>query len=197
MAIYNQKVFESKPELLLGNVQIIACAGSGKTEFISERVAYQIYKKISKPSEIVAITFNENAAEELRFRIRDKIKELIGKQPDIGNMFIGTIHSFAFQILKEFVPIYRGYDMLNEQSRLAFAASLKWTTELNLASLYRGLQKRGFQYNKYFAQGNPNYWQNWTFTNFLADVDFYREESLTEDNSESESFKYAINIYIQ
>jgi hypothetical protein len=44
MPIYNRELFESQPDLLKGNLQIIACAGSGKTEFVSERIAYQIYK---------------------------------------------------------------------------------------------------------------------------------------------------------
>lgn len=80
-------------------MQIIACAGSGKTEFtpeqvaqfgpvystefVSERIAYQIQQNIAKPSEIVAITINDAASKELKFRVRDKIKELMGKQPDI------------------------------------------------------------------------------------------------------------------
>ena len=102
MPIHNLSTFQSNPKLLKGNVQIIACAGSGKTEFVSERIAYQIQKGIAKPSEIVALTFNEAAAEELKFRVRDKITELMGKQPDIGDMYIGTIHAFAFKILQDF-----------------------------------------------------------------------------------------------
>ena len=86
MAFYNSHIFETKPELLNGNLQIIACAGSGKTEFVSERIAYLIYKNIAKPEQIVAFTFTDKAAEELKFRVRSKIHELLGKQPDIGDM---------------------------------------------------------------------------------------------------------------
>ena len=43
MTFYNEKLFEENPRLTNGNLQIIACAGAGKTDFISERVAYQIY----------------------------------------------------------------------------------------------------------------------------------------------------------
>lgn len=99
MAIHNLSTFQSNPKLLKGNVQIIACAGSGKTEFVTERIAYQIQQGVAKPSEIVALTFNEAIAEELKFRVRDKITELMRKQPDIGDMYIGTIHAFAFKIL--------------------------------------------------------------------------------------------------
>jgi superfamily I DNA/RNA helicase len=83
MPFFNSNLFESKPELLKGNLQIIACAGSGKTEFVLERIAYMFYKKIVKPNQIVAFTFTDKAAEELKFRVRSKIQELLGRQPII------------------------------------------------------------------------------------------------------------------
>lgn len=196
MTIHNLPKFQNNPNLLKGNVQIIACAGSGKTEFVSERIAYQIQQGIAKPSEIVALTFNDAAAKELKFRVRDKIKEMLGHQPDIGDMYIGTIHAFAFRILQDFVPQYRGYDMLDENSRKAFAVSLKWKDGINLPALFRGLQNLGFQYNKYFAINNQRYWENWTLNSFLADVDFYREESLTENQIVSNTFKTSLEIYL-
>ena len=71
MPFYNNQLFEAQPELLKGNLQIIACAGSGKTAFVSERIAYMIYKKVAKPEQIVAFTFTEKAAEELKFRVKN------------------------------------------------------------------------------------------------------------------------------
>ncbi len=38
MPLFNSELFKSNPKLLKGNLQIIACAGSGKTEFVSERI---------------------------------------------------------------------------------------------------------------------------------------------------------------
>lgn len=195
MPIHNAKTFENSPELLSGNVQIIACAGSGKTEFVSERIAYQIHKGLAKPSEIVALTFNDAAAEELKFRVRDKIKLLIGKQPDIGDMYIGTIHAFAFRILQEFVPQYRAFDMLDENSRKAFTASIRWKDGINLSVLYNGLKKRGFAYNGFFARNKPGFWANWTLETFLKDIDLYREESLSEEYTDSQSFVSALHAY--
>ena len=186
MTFYNCKLFETKPELLKGNVQIIACAGSGKTEFVSERIAYQIYKKIAKPEEIVAFTFTEKAAEELKFRIRSKIMELLGKQPDIGDMYIGTIHAFAFKILQDFIPKYRAYDMLDEVKRLAFISSIK--KDINLNHLLGSLNKR---FKKPYGRSN----QNWVFDTFIKSVDIFREESLTSNVAISDSFKNAYNIY--
>ncbi len=196
MAIHNLPIFQNNPQILKGNVQIIACAGSGKTEFVSERIAYQIQQGIAKPSEIVALTFNDAAAEELKFRVRDKIKELMGKQPDIGDMYIGTIHAFAFKILQDFVPQYRGYDMLDENSRKAFAVSLKWADGIDIPALYRALKRRNFTYNPYFARNNPSFWENWTLNAFLQDVDFYREESKTTEDISSHTFKNSYQVYL-
>ena len=180
MQFYHSELFESKPELLKGNLQIIACAGSGKTEFVSERIAYMIYKNIAKPDQIVAFTFTEKAAEELKFRVRYKIKELLGKQPDIGDMYIGTIHAFAFKILQDFIPKYRAYDMLDEIGRLAFLSSIK--RDLNFDHLSGSLLKR---FNKPFGRNT----QNWVFRTFIKDVDLFREEGLTEKAILSASFK--------
>ena len=87
------KNYLKNPQLINGNLQIIACAGAGKTEFVSEKIAYQVFKGIAKPDQIAAFTFTDKAAEELKFRVRSKIKTLIGKQTDIGDIYIGTIHS--------------------------------------------------------------------------------------------------------
>jgi len=195
MAIHNLTTFQGNPKLLLGNVQIIACAGSGKTEFVSERIAFQIQQGIAKPSEIVALTFNDKAAEELKFRVRDKIYELMGRQPDIGDMYIGTIHAFAFKILKDFVPEYRGYDMLDENSRKAFAVSLKWDG-INLYGLYTVLKGLGYRL-PYSVDPNPHRYENWTLNTFLADIDFYREESIKETQIADQHFKTALDIYLE
>lgn len=188
MTFFNSELFEKKPELLEGNLQIIACAGSGKTEFVSERIAYQIHKGIAKPEQIVAFTFTEKAAEELKFRVRTKVKELVGKQPDIGDMYIGTIHAFAFKILQEYIPKYRAFDMLDEISRLAFISSIKY--DLNTQHLAGSLSKR---HNKPYGKNKTN----WVFNTFIKDIDLYREEGLDENAIVCDSMKHAASIYLQ
>ncbi|NWF53113.1 MAG: UvrD-helicase domain-containing protein [Nitrospirae bacterium] len=107
----------------------------GKTDFVSKQIAYLIYKNNAKPENIVAITFTERAAEELKFRIRQKIRELIGHQSDIGDMYVGTIHGFCFKILQEFIPQYRVYDVLDEGKRYAFVSSIKNEQNFNLCHI--------------------------------------------------------------
>ena len=55
-----------------GHLQVIACPGSGKTEFISQRIAGLI-KDGASPESIVAFTFTERAAAELKERIISRI----------------------------------------------------------------------------------------------------------------------------
>ncbi len=190
MPFFNSKLFESNQELLRGNLQIIACAGSGKTEFVSERIAYMIFKKVARPEQIVAFTFTDKAAEELKFRVRSKIQELLGKQPDIGDMYIGTIHAFAFKILQDFIPRYRAYDMLDEVGRLAFLSSIK--RDIDFDYLFNSLNTR-YRWN-FHKHGNK---QNWAYRTFIKDVDLYREEGLTEDATLSVSFRNAYKIYLE
>jgi DNA helicase-2/ATP-dependent DNA helicase PcrA len=104
---------------LSGDLQIIACAGSGKTEVVSRRIA-ELIKNDAKPKSIVAFTFTEKAAEELKARIREILDAECPEKADLGDMYVGTIHSFCFEMLKELEPRYRGYDVLDDARRVAF-----------------------------------------------------------------------------
>lgn len=102
-----------------GNLQIIACAGSGKTEVVSRRTA-ELIKNGAKPRSIVAFTFTEKAADELKARVREILDKECPDKADLGDMYVGTIHSFCFEMLKELEPRYRSYDVLDDPRRVAF-----------------------------------------------------------------------------
>ncbi len=78
-----------------GPLLILAGAGSGKTSVLTKRVAYLIKEKNVNPKNIVAITFTNKAAKEMKERI---IKE-VGN--DGYNIQISTFHSFGLRIIKE------------------------------------------------------------------------------------------------
>jgi DNA helicase II / ATP-dependent DNA helicase PcrA len=101
------------------HLQIIACAGSGKTETISRRVADLISDGI-QPVEIVAFTFTERAASSLKRRIFTRVEQAMGTAylDRLGPMYIGTIHSYCFRLLQDHVPHYANFDVLDEH-RLA------------------------------------------------------------------------------
>ena len=98
-----------------GDLQVIACAGSGKTESISRRVAALITEGAA-PESIVAFTFTERAAVELKDRIARRVAERMGKDflDRLGPMFVGTIHGYCFHMLQDHVPRYGNYDVLDE-----------------------------------------------------------------------------------
>lgn len=75
------------------NILVVAGAGSGKTRTLTERVRYLIEELNVPPHNVVAITFTNIAAEEMKIRLSDV--------PKVGDCFIGTIHSFANRIMKE------------------------------------------------------------------------------------------------
>lgn len=74
------------------NIVVNAAAGSGKTRTLTERLKKLIEWGIN-PAEIVCITFTNLAADELKERLKDV--------PQIGDCFVGTIHSFANRIYGE------------------------------------------------------------------------------------------------
>lgn len=109
-----------------GNLLIIACAGSGKTQVLSRRIALLVSEGVPKES-IVAFTFTDMAAGELKSRIRKEMAALReeGKLDDasLGEIYIGTIHSFSLQLLKEINADYRNYDIIDEKRQAAIIVS--------------------------------------------------------------------------
>ena len=109
-----------------GNLLIIACAGSGKTQVLSRRIALLVSEGVQRNS-IVAFTFTDMAAGELKSRIRKELAALReeGRIEDasLGDIYIGTIHSFSLQLLKEINANYRNYDIIDEKRQAAIIVS--------------------------------------------------------------------------
>ena len=85
-----------------GPMLVLAGAGSGKTKVLTSRIAYLIEEGIS-PANILAITFTNKAAKEMR----ERVGKLIG--PDANYIQISTFHSLGLKILKENYE-FLGYD---------------------------------------------------------------------------------------
>ena len=77
---------------------IIAGAGSGKTKVLTHKIAYLIEEKQVKPWNILAITFTNKAANEMKQRIEN----LIGGQ-NTNDMWVGTFHAICVRILRKFI----------------------------------------------------------------------------------------------
>jgi len=82
-----------------GPLLIVAGAGSGKTKTLTSRLAYLIAVKKVNPEKVLAITFTNKAADEMKERVRRAIEKeniKISKEP-----FVGTFHSFGARILRK------------------------------------------------------------------------------------------------
>ncbi len=77
-----------------GNLLVLAGAGSGKTRVLVHRIAWLLSVENSSPYSIMAVTFTNKAAAEMRHRI----EHLIG--PGQGGMWIGTFHGLAHRLLR-------------------------------------------------------------------------------------------------
>lgn len=67
-------------------LQIIACAGSGKTQVISQRIAKILAQPGVRPRNIVAFTFTEKAAAELKERVISIVQKELGELPGMAEM---------------------------------------------------------------------------------------------------------------
>lgn len=97
------------------NLQIIACAGSGKTQVISERIVNILKKKKNiKPENILAFTYTEKAAAELKSRVLQLCREQIGNIEGLADMYIGTIHGWCLNVLQDNILEYQKFSILDE-----------------------------------------------------------------------------------
>lgn len=125
-----------------GNLQLIACAGSGKTEVVARRVA-TLLKSGEKPQNIVAFTFTDKAAAELKERIVSRCREELGVIHGMADMYVGTIHGFCLELLMTEVHDLLKFNVLNEVQQTLFidrhskASGLTTCTDLNGAQLKR------------------------------------------------------------
>lgn len=97
-----------------GPMLILAGAGSGKTRVLTYKIAYLLENNICKPWEILAITFTNKAAKEMK----ERVEGLIGE--NAKDIWLGTFHSICVRILKreiELLGYSRDFNIIDEQDK--------------------------------------------------------------------------------
>ena len=118
-----------------GPLLILAGAGSGKTRVIAHRIAYLVSEGRSEPDRILAVTFTNKAAAEMRSRV----EALLGT--DCRSMWISTFHALCARLLRREAPhiglsrdfvIYDSSDQLTLMKHVLRAAGLDGTLQPRL-----------------------------------------------------------------
>jgi DNA helicase-2/ATP-dependent DNA helicase PcrA len=126
-------------------LHILACAGSGKTEVLSRR-AVRLLADGADPASLIAFTFTEKAASELKARIEQRAQEADPSfqllPPVARGMFIGTTHGWALRMLQEAGGLYETMDALTEEQEWALLQRV--ARRLGVVDLYAA------------SEGNPS-----------------------------------------
>jgi DNA helicase-2/ATP-dependent DNA helicase PcrA len=104
-----------------GPLLVLAGAGSGKTRVLTARLAYLVAHHHLKPYRILAVTFTNRAAGEMRRRVA----ELLGQEP--SGLWIGTFHSLSARMLRREAPLLGftpQFSIYDEDDRLAVVKRL-------------------------------------------------------------------------
>lgn len=105
-----------------GPVMILAGAGSGKTKTLVTRITYLLDEKNLSPHQLLALTFSNKAAREMRERIAHEIPSI-----DIGALQITTFHAFCAKLLRSeanYLGLSRNFTIYDEGESKAIAKSL-------------------------------------------------------------------------
>lgn len=103
-----------------GPLLILAGAGSGKTKTLTHRIAYLIANHKATPYNILAVTFTNKAAKEMR----ERVAVLLGQNPDNRSFmpYMGTFHSICVRLLRqdgEHAGIPKNFVIFDESDRLS------------------------------------------------------------------------------
>lgn len=132
-----------------GPVMILAGAGSGKTKMLVTRISYLLSEKNVSPYQLLALTFSNKAAREMRERIAREVSL------DVGALQITTFHAFCAKLLRSeanYLGLSRNFTIYDEtESKMIVKSLLERrgisTKEINpydILSYIEGLKNNGY-----------------------------------------------------
>jgi DNA helicase-2/ATP-dependent DNA helicase PcrA len=144
-------------DLVKGNLQLIACAGSGKTEVVARRIANLLVPKVGgggglSPRNIVSFTFTEKAAAELKERVTSRAGERVPNLVGLADMYVGTVHGFCLDLLKTEVPKFLKYEILNDVQQTLFISRNSKKCGLSGAQTLTGVALHRYRDARVYAE---------------------------------------------
>ena len=124
-ALYLQGLNPEQKEAVLtteGPLLVLAGAGTGKTRVLTSRIAHILQQRLAWPSQILAVTFTNKAAREMKSRIADMVGETVE-----GMSWLGTFHSICVKILRrhaELVGLKSGFTILDTDDQIRLLKQL-------------------------------------------------------------------------
>jgi DNA helicase-2/ATP-dependent DNA helicase PcrA len=136
-------------ETLDGPVLVLAGAGTGKTRVLTTRIAHTLNLGRARPAEILAVTFTNKAAREMKLRVGQMVGQIVEGMP-----WLGTFHSIGVKILRrhaEMVGLKNNFTILDVDDQIRVIKQLleaekldekRWPARV-LAMLIDGWKNRG------------------------------------------------------
>ena len=109
-------------ETLDGPVLVLAGAGTGKTKVLTARIAHILSLGRARPSEILAVTFTNKAAREMKSRVGEMVGQIVEGMP-----WLGTFHAIGVKILRrhaELVGLKSGFTILDVDDQIRLIKQL-------------------------------------------------------------------------
>jgi DNA helicase-2/ATP-dependent DNA helicase PcrA len=110
-----------------GPVLVLAGPGSGKTRVLTHRIGYLIDHFGFKPGEIMAVTFTNKAAREMRSRVETILDSDVTKATRLRGMSLGTFHAFAARMIRReasCTPVNRDFVIFDESDQLSLVRKI-------------------------------------------------------------------------
>jgi DNA helicase-2/ATP-dependent DNA helicase PcrA len=136
-------------ETLDGSVLVLAGAGTGKTRVLTTRIAHILNLGRARPSEILAVTFTNKAAREMKDRVGQMVGQIVEGMP-----WLGTFHSIGVKVLRrhaELVGLKNNFTILDVDDQVRLIKMIleaekldekRWPARV-LATLIDGWKNRG------------------------------------------------------
>jgi DNA helicase-2/ATP-dependent DNA helicase PcrA len=141
-----------------GPLLILAGAGSGKTRVIAHRIAYLVSERIAHPDEIVAVTFTNKAAAEMRERVEALL------DIDCRAMWISTFHALCARLLRREAPhigLSRDFTIYDASDQQAIVKQLVKSHGLDEATYQPRMVLGRISHAKNRLEGPASFEQTW------------------------------------